>query len=249
MPVMNGLGYGAQTDEKQDHFRKILSLHMDIVQSIRFAKGYTFIDMNAGCGRYNGIEGSPCIFIQERNRLSKPNRGIFIESCGNHASCLKAIVGDEPDVFIHNEDHGDALRRFKNKLPIGFGMIYHDPSGQVPNFELLSEISNYSAFRRVDIMIYLSATNIKRIRTSGRCDGAKCLEDYIPTINKKSWIIREGSGKHQWTFLIGSNWVSFPDWKKLGFYRLEDSRGSSIMNRLNHTSSELSSKSGQLYLF
>jgi hypothetical protein len=62
--------------------------------------------------------------------------------------------------------------------------------------------------------------------------------DYIKSIDKKCWIVRKPETQWQWTFLIGSNWVKFPEWKKERFYNLESKEGKEIMERVMYTEEE-----------
>ena len=57
-------------------------------------------------------------------------------------------------------------------------------------------------------------------------------------VGKKQWLIREPIGKHQWTFMLGTNWKKFPEWKKEGFYRIDTEEGQRVFRRLNWTAGE-----------
>ena len=123
----------------------------------------------------------------------------------------------------------------------------------MPDFDLLAELSKKPAFKYIDFVVYLSATNIKRVRrfeqATGRDAKVKLLTDYMKSIDKSTWIIRKPMGKHQWTFAIGSNWVKFPDWEKRGFYRIDSDEGKSMLERLTYTDGEIDNMSGQMSFF
>jgi hypothetical protein len=123
----------------------------------------------------------------------------------------------------------------------------------MPNFDLLSEISRNPCFQHIDFVIYLGATTIKRVRraeeATGRDTKAKLLTDYLRSINKTTWIVRKPTGKNQWTFAIGSNWVNFPKWQKHGFYKIDSEEGESVLRRLTYTGGEIDNMSGQMSFF
>ena len=40
------------------------------------------------------------------------------------------------------------------------------------------------------------------------------------------------------TFMLGTNWKKFPEWKKEGFYRIDTEEGQRVFRRLNWTAGE-----------
>ena len=262
MPLVNGVGYGDNSADKQNDFRSLLSLHVDVVNRITskpnraWTRFYSYVDMNAGPGIYNGLTGSPIIFLNSIERTSIPYRGFFIERESINAASLEAIVCNRQlrgSVAVVNNDHAIALR---SNLLTGrptYGLVYHDPSGSIPDFDLLAQISRCQAFKYMEFMVYLSATNIKRVRRmEEEKDGGakvKLLTTYLQGINKSTWIIRKPQGKHQWTFVLGSNWKRFPEWESRGFYRIDSPQGQGILKNLTYTGEELDAMSGQLNFF
>lgn len=256
------VGQGDHTQQKQDDFQSLLSLHIKIVDNITSRPGnawqryYSYIDMNAGPGLYDGIVGSPILFLSQIESTSIPYMAIFIEEERCNADELNSRVAPldlRGAVKVVNDNHDHALRNGAAPTKSTHGMIYHDPNGTVPNFDLLSELSRKPAFQRIDFVVYLSATNIKRVRrfeqATGRDAKVKLLTDYLKSVNKSTWIIRKPIGKHQWTFAIGSNWVNFPAWEKRGFYKIDSPEGKSVLERLTYTDSELDDMSGQMSFF
>lgn len=263
MPLQNGVGYGDHSAAKQDDFHSLLSLHVGIVDRMTNKPGknwqrrYTFIDMNAGPGCYDGLIGSPLIFLEEIEKTTIPYRAVFIEREAINADALRDNVGlrslrHQP--LIINDSHANVLRKYiKSQAPKTYGLIYHDPSGSVPDFDLLSDASRAPILDYMEFMIYLSATNIKRVRrfqeATNRDAKVKLLIDSLQTINKKTWIIRKPQGRHQWTFVLGSNWSKFPEWEKRGFYRIDSPVGQEILRSLTYTDKELEGMSGQQSFF
>lgn len=263
MPLINGVGQGDQSADKQNDFRSLLSLHVDIVDRMtddpanHWRRKYTFVDMNAGPGIYSGITGSPLIFLDKIEQTSLPYRAVFVEKESVNADALKSNTGKRTlrhAPMIITGDHETILRQYvTSKAPATYGLLYHDPSGSVPNFDLLADVSSYPVLQYMEIMIYLSATNIKRVRryeqVTGRDAQVKLLTDYIRSIQKSTWIIRKPQGRHQWTFALGSNWKRFPAWENLGFYRVDSPAGQDILRRLTYTDSELEAMNGQQSFF
>jgi len=92
---------------------------------------------------------------------------------------------------------------------------------------------------RPSIYFHLSASNFKRILKSSSSDFDLRLTDCLNRILKKRWIVREPVSRHQWTFLLGSNWKKFPEFRKMGFYNLGSRKGKEILSRLIYTAEEL----------
>lgn len=262
MPVENGVGWGDHSEDKQNDFRSLLSLHINLVDkmtqspNLKWKRDYTYIDMNAGPGCYNGIIGSPVAFLDRIEQTDIPYKATFIEQEPINAKSLNDLVSSRKlrgEINVINSDHDSALRNDAIPKAAKCGLIYHDPSGNVPSFDLLSDISRQKPFQYMEFLIYLSATNIKRVRryeeAAGKDAKIKLLTQYLTGINKKIWIIRKPEGKHQWTFALGSNWVDFPAWEKKGFYSISSPEGRDILAHITYTANELIAQSGQLSFF
>lgn len=257
MPVTDtGIGYSSNTPKKQEQLERWLRLHMQIAMSAmnraRAWKNppdpyYYLFDINAGSGIHDGGDGSPIIALRTAAQVGIMVRMVFIEKDPDNYDDLRAAIGERPNVRLHWGDHEELLPQyFVPGLPC-FGLLYTDPTGSVPPFGLLRSMSVYERFQRLDFMAYLSATNLKRVR---RSMGGLCLIDHLQSINKKYWIIREPEDKHQWTFILGTNWKEFPDWKREGFHRIESRIGRAILDYLSYTSEERASQYGhQVALF
>lgn len=103
-------------------------------------------------------------------------------------------------------------------------------------------------YPRLDILLYVSANNIKRIAGARRLqppEGAKdtpCLVDRLESIQKRDWIIRTLRDKFQYTFLVGTNFKGPFDWRGRGFYDVKSSQGQHILDKANYTKEQVKKK-------
>ncbi len=186
-----------------------------------------------------------CFFLRQAKALNLRYQAVLIErEYDNYRKLLQTIR--DANVSIEFGDHNDILPNHFVNASQRFGLVYTDPSGTIPPFDLLSKMSRQPIYKRLDICIYVHATNIKRIRRSSKTNEQRCLRDFIEGINKKEWIVREPVGKEQWSFLIGSNWINFPDWQSEGFHSYKSAKGKEIFDLLTYTAEEIAEKNGQM---
>lgn len=257
MPVLNGIGFGEHTALKQEHFEKLIRLHLNVTARVQRncrekrwqgvdLNTYYYFDINAGAGNDpTGLVGSPVIFLKQAALRGTRYQAILIEREPVNYRQLSSVIRDA-NVVIECGDHNDVLPRYFVKGLKRFGLVYTDPSGDIPPFELLAAMSRQPIYKMLDICIYVHATNIKRIRRSSLTNEQRCLRDFIDSIDKKEWIVREPIGREQWSFLIGSNWINFPDWQKEGFHSYRSARGKEIFDLLTYTAGEIAEKNGQI---
>lgn len=242
MPVINDIGISEYTKQKEAGLERILSMHLRISSAI-IAKGwahpkYHWFDINAGSGENPDCAGSPVVFLTTAKRQGINYSAVFIEQNEDNVKKLADCIQGDPGCTVLQGDNTSLLPitcgQMNGKRP-RFGMIYTDPNG-IPPFDMLSGVSHFPQLDRVDILIYVSGTSVKRVK----CQTGKCLLDYLASINKKFWLVRDISqtGNRQWTFLLGTNWDSFPEYRKEGFYRTESKEGKEILYILNTTEQE-----------
>jgi len=245
MPLHNGIGYGDHTLEKMRHLEKILSMHVSIYRVIRQKYGmhrsrYHYIDATAGQGFVPdcGLPGSPLLFLSIIG--DTPYRADFIECNPNNLESLKHCIPEHAtrNVQLHQGRYQDIVPDLLFSPHEQMGLIFIDPSGQIPDFSTLEMIARRRP--KLEILCYLSATNIKRCANSP-CfgDDQKRLIEFMQGVSKRHWMVREPVGQHQWTFLLGTNATFFKNYKDIDFYRADSQRGQAILTQLNYTNKEL----------
>lgn len=235
MPVgSDDIGHGEYTEIKHAQLLGLLRMHAQICASIiqKHHRQYHYIDLNAGTGN-----GSPAIAI-EAVRARIPNAQFLLcERNPDNVASLKALYGGTPGINIQPGNHDETVEPYVRLLEdFTNGILFHDPNG-VPNVELLQRVSQFSSMNRIDILLYVSATGLKRARTA--TSSGDTLSEIMSKVNKTHWLVRRRQGPQQWTFLIGTNWASFPQWEKEGFFGVETSTGQAILDPLDLTRSEM----------
>ncbi len=244
MPIENNVGFSEHTKDKHDQLRNFLRMHLEIVRSI-FQKGkatgpYYYFDLNAGPGEYLGTTGSPLIFLKEAEEVGLRYKAVFYEQSLENAIALEEKVGVIPSCQVINASNSEiskfpqlGSKPYNDKR---YGLMFADPNGGHPDWESIGKFFQHNNHRSIDVLLYLSATGIKRVSCS--MNGLPRLMDGMNAIGKQHWLVRRPADAHQWTFLVGTNWADFPDWKRKGFYSVQDRIGKNILDRLHYTARE-----------
>ena len=236
MPIAEDIGHGEFTETKHAQLEGFLKWHATMVASIirEYGGAYRYIDLNAGAG-----EGSPQVALTAIRPLIPGAFFLFCEKNPKNVKALKALHGHDPKVVIKPGDHVITAAEYVSSFA-GFthGVLFHDPTG-VPNWELLQELSEMPQLARVEFVVYVTATGLKRKRAAL---GGNSLTELMARIKKKYWLVRSPQGNHQWTFLVGTNWPALQEWRKQRFYRTDTPTGQSILEKLSLTADELRGK-------
>jgi len=255
------VGVSDETRKKNETVEGLLLMHMQCCKKrVSAVTPYLWVDLNAGPGRYSADDGQPSLF-EPASEFSEIITGspLIFRSCAehrqiehyrailfeNHSGCrdsLSAYIGDDPRFMILG-DHCAATRMLVDVPMWTYGMVYSDESGHIPPFHLLGDIASLRGLRKVDLLINYAAATHKRARLSKPGRHRYVIEE-ISDIPKDFWLIREPHRQHQWTFLIGTNWGGFPEWKQKGFFLLDSPEGQMILERLNYSTGELAQRDG-----
>jgi three-Cys-motif partner protein len=251
MPKKYNVGYGECTPQKMDDFSRIISMHLAITQSVLkkhnklYEPKYHYIDLTAGRGHYpNGIVGSPISFITQTESMNfKPSHAMDLIECEpENMDELKVAIEEEinrnqwktPNISYHLGEYQNEVPKLLPYVSNEFGLVFIDPSGNIPDFKILNYIATMRP--KMEILIYISPTIVKRIfQYTG-----KRLSDYINIIGKEHWLVRRSFDwdKFNWTFLLGSNSDIFRDYKRIRFFRIESKIGQQIIEKFNYTEKE-----------
>jgi len=250
MPIENGIGYGEYTGVKTEHLSKILAMHMAITQAVinkhasYYVSEYRYIDLTAGKGSTpNGNSGSPIVFLDivssPKSKFYLPFRVDLIEREQQNIFELSKAVSAHPvfasqqgNIHFYNSQYEIIIPQlFSSKRDSELGLIYVDPSGDLPDIKTLALISKMRP--HMEILLYLSATNVKRQFQQTQ----KLLADFLNATGKQHWLIRKPfkGDNHQWTFLLGSNSDLFKPYKSIQsyFYLLNSTEGREAFEKIN----------------
>lgn len=232
---------GEGTRTKQDTFRAYINHHIKIVNGMSWKPEYHFIDAFAGpgyilnCKHYEGA-GSSIIFNQIAQFEGLNYKMWAAESDPESRKLLTEILELEnaPAIILN-----DAMECIPDApLKWQMGCVYIDPPMSYETFLLSGELmAQFAEMRpRMDLVFYVMATAIKRLRCTNSVNFDRELVDLLP--KKEAWIISEPNGKGQYAFLVGTNYSGWAEWKSKGFYNIKSKRGWHILKELNYTKKE-----------
>lgn len=241
------VGNGSHTIAKQEQFASFMRMHVNIAAGVVKHHGgrYCYVEMNAGPGMmphepgYLGtpLRALPLVFARF------PTAEVVL--CENDADTCRQLrlhidsgiadgIYPRACVSVRHGDHANILPAWISGLKdVPYGLLFHDPNG-VPSFDVLEEASRDRRTRLMDIAMYFTAAGLKR----NLHNGVAPLDQQLRAINKRVWLIREPVGKHQWSFVIGTNWERFPIWSKAGFHTQDSQRGTALLDELSYPEAE-----------
>lgn len=249
--------YSGQTPHKQESYQYLIERELAMIGAIRKKHDWArlhhplFLDLYAGPGKDpNGCAGSPIILLQAADKQDYTIEAHFYESDRMSLQNLiynLAVHNDNRNYFvIHPVDNQSVLDLLpKRRNSARLGMAYADPSnGDLLNaFTLLCKIGQI--YRKVDLVINYAAATWKRRHAF---EYYKNLIAILPDAGKQKWLIREPLGKHQWTMLLGTNYLEYKPEENRRWHDIRTEPGRTYFLRAALTKDELNSSS-QLSLF
>jgi hypothetical protein len=255
MPIEHGAGHSEYTAIKQRDFEKVLSTFLRVARSPRCMgqhwahKEYLYFDLNAGPGYVNGIEGSPLIFARRALTERVPFREILFEADNDNVGRLsdalcnlcasRGVSADRIQVVPgdHNKTVPWFIAEHLGSLPRGgcYGLAYGDGNGRDDSpFGPLAAIAE--RFSLVDLLVNVNSGIYKRVR--GAHPDARFLENDLAGIDKKFSLIRKPAGQWGWTMVLMTNWANVPEFREIGFRRLDSEEGRRIFEQVNYSARE-----------
>jgi hypothetical protein len=258
MPVDNGYGWSWHTPIKQAHYAEIVYKHVNVVAGMLgvypkwIYPAYHLLDVTAGWGidPATGKDGSPLVFLRRVMNLPMPYRCWFFEKEREQFESLqkKVVPVREDDRCIGLEcvhasfEHRllETAREIKERCrgKQAFGLLYYDPTGEAIPDDLIHLLKRFNRILpRMDILINISATNVKRTANSTACTNYRPLKACLNDLDRKVWLIREihRGDAFQWTFVLGTGYSSFPNLEQIGLYRTTTAKGEAILHKANFT--------------
>lgn len=250
MPKDLSAGYGEGTERKCRDFSGLQCLHLRLARVVMARNEwaeevYHYIDLNAGPGVVNSMEGSPLLFLRNADADDGPWRAWFCERDPASAASLQAEVAPWREVGrgcvrVMEMDHRQAMPSIVQTITANgrgrqaLGLAYADPNG-LPTEEIESLRLLVLAAPKIDVLLHLSANTIKRCKS---VFGYPSLVERLSLLGKKHLLIRQPCTDWQWTFALLTNWVDYPDWRSKGFYAAESPTGAAILETLNLSAAE-----------
>lgn len=249
MPVVGDYGYGEYTPLKTEHFSRFIRMHLEVASAVLkkhaswLDQTYHYFDLTAGPGVFDGADQSPMVYLKTVRELQLAHDSYFFERDEWAFNSLAQCLGNGSSVHCVLGDHQQRiLPCISNTLripkPHYIGLLYYDVTPCIEMFEsikLIADLTCRLQMERIDVLLYLSPAKIKQMK---ECNGCQRLPSIIQSFRKSHWLIREPFGKHQWTFMLGSNWDGFKEYKKIRFFRLNSPEGEQIFSKVAWTPKE-----------
>lgn len=234
MPVINGVGQSINTRIKLGQLPRIFEAHISITNAVIkknlfFQREYLYIDATAGPGRYIGISemGSPLCFAKIVTEKNIPHKAKLIDKQKEN---LLSLIDKLPQGFNYDVLQGNyeeiIPKIIRNTDDTQLGLLYIDPNNE-PDLKTVEYISTHRP--RMEILLYISATNMKRI--------GKSITEYF-NAQKQNWLIRRPQDAHQWVFMLGTNTKNLDKFRSIDMFPINEPRGQAFLQKVAFTEKE-----------
>lgn len=237
------VGCSDYTPTKELHYAKILAAHIALSRSVigKYQwtnRDYLLIDATAGSGIVNGIVGSPLVFLDLARSFENWKAVLIEEQKRTYNELLRSIdqrygIRDHRITTVHGS-HVDYIAAM-NLDAKQIGLLYVDPNGL---FDLDAIQMFARKMIRMEILLSISATSIKRVNGSPLLENRYRLKDLLSLKNYAH--IRKPYGNDQWTFLLLSNTPIVKEYKSIDLRSVDSPEGAEYLEIMDNTRKELS---------
>jgi three-Cys-motif partner protein len=253
-------GYSDHSPFKQEVLQRFLVEHVAICREIgkRWHQWeYLYIDMYSGPGyllNYHDIPGSPVIAMRTCQGIV-PFRGIAFDV--EESNCKKLAERTQGQFTIHCGRSEEAMERIARTLVPArrLGLVYADPCSLSPaNTELLDALRAFSmvpSVQYIDILLHVPATTYKRVRGVNLKKNIQQprLDEALKRINKKIIKVSRPDDRHQWTFILFTNYEHPQFASRVGWHSINSDKGGLRLDRISRTQAEQDLRPPNGFLF
>ena len=250
------------TPQKWDRFRYLIRTHLPMVRGITSREKwalpeYHYFNLYAGPGMYSdqigdslfGSDGSPLIAA---GILRPHNHKLFFNDAD--PSCIVSLTTALAESAIRSQvscmdvadfaemvcDKDWRYSQFGSVDRKAMGLLFADPNGS-PDWTALEQITVCKQYDRLDVLVNVNATSIKRCRTSPmHRHKYRTLADELARLRKRYLYVWTPHKSNAWQFalIFATNWDKFPEFRKSAFHRIDTPEGAAVFERLNLTEKE-----------
>jgi hypothetical protein len=202
---------------------------------------------------YPSVPGSPVIAEQVCMDVV-PFRGIAFEA---NLSAAKQLgqAGLRATMIGHSQSEMVLALLAKNLKPDvrRCGLIYADPNAfHASDTRLIDALFSFSQFpstQFIDILLHIPATTYKRVRGLEQNAHQPPLADALKRVQKSTIKVSRPDDRHQWTFVLFSNYDHSSFGRKIGWHSIDSERGRLILDRISMTRKEREARRPAGWLF
>jgi hypothetical protein len=221
---------------------------------------YHYIDLYAGPGIYAadrwpdmaGMRGSPLIALEKLREFGLSHSCVFVEPRWGDF-LRKSLVdagfaeraGDVLDLHCR-----EAVERLIERFALVrnrrfYGLVFVDPNGY-PRYDSLRELASIHPFQTMDFLIHVNATANKRCLASPNHPETIRPTEHLRSLGKKFiYLWTPGPGcRNNFTLAHLTNWDRFPQFRPLGFYKIDSAEGERIAFKIDYNETERKARAG-----